>query len=38
VVQLSGFAKTSNEKAMAEQLARKVDGVVSVKNDIVVRS
>lgn len=38
VVQLSGFAKSSNEKALAEQLARKVDGVVSVKNGIVVRS
>jgi len=38
VVQLSGFAKTSSEKALAEQIARNVEGVVSVRNDIVVRS
>ncbi len=38
VVQLSGFAKTSSEKSAAENLARNVDGVKSVKNDIVVRS
>lgn len=35
VVQLSGFAKSSDERAMAERLAR---GVQSVKNDIIVRS
>jgi hyperosmotically inducible periplasmic protein len=38
VVQLSGFAKTSDEKQMAERLARGVTGVSSVRNDIVVRS
>lgn len=38
VVQLSGFAKTAAEKSMAEQLARQVAGVVSVKNGIVIRS
>ncbi len=36
-VALSGFAKNMNEKTTAEALARKVDGVRSVKNDIVVR-
>jgi osmotically-inducible protein OsmY len=36
-VQLSGFAKSSAEKGMAEQLARNTSGVKSVKNDIVVR-
>jgi hyperosmotically inducible periplasmic protein len=38
VVQLSGFAKTAEEKVKAERLARSVQGVVSVRNDIVVRS
>lgn len=38
VVQLSGFAKSGEEKAMAEKLAREVAGVVSVRNDIIVRS
>ncbi len=38
VVQLSGFAKTSSERSMAEKLARGVEGVVAVKNDIIVRS
>jgi len=36
-VQLAGFAKTDEEKAMAESLARSAKGVVAVKNDIVVR-
>ncbi|HET7526818.1 MAG TPA: BON domain-containing protein [Burkholderiaceae bacterium] len=36
-VQLSGFAKTLDEKMQAEKLARGVSGVVAVKNDIVVR-
>lgn len=36
-VQLSGFAKTSEEKNTAESIARKVNGVRSVKNDIVIR-
>jgi len=38
VVQLSGFAKSANEKAQAERLARSVKGVTSVRNDIVVRN
>jgi osmotically-inducible protein OsmY len=38
VVQLSGFAKTADERVMAERLALGVSGVRSVKNDIVVRS
>ena len=36
-VMLSGFAKSETEKHTAEGLARKVDGVKSVKNQIVVR-
>jgi osmotically-inducible protein OsmY len=37
-VQLSGFAKSLDEKVTAERLARSVSGVQDVKNDIVVRS
>ena len=37
-VMLSGFAKTQAEKAAAESIALKVDGVKSVKNEIIVRS
>ncbi|MES2360574.1 MAG: BON domain-containing protein [Pseudomonadota bacterium] len=36
-VQLSGFAKSSTEKAQAEALARGVKNVRAVRNDIVVR-
>lgn len=36
-VQLSGFAKSSDEKNTAEAIARKVSNVRSVKNDIVIR-
>jgi hyperosmotically inducible periplasmic protein len=36
-VMLSGFAKDATEKATAEQLAWKVNGVKSVKNEIVIR-
>lgn len=36
-VQLSGFAKSSDERAMAEKLARETSGVVAVRNDIAVR-
>ena len=36
-VQLSGFAKSSAEKAQAETLARNTKGVRSVKNDLAVR-
>lgn len=37
VVQLSGFAKTEQERVMAERLARDTKNVVQVKNDIIVR-
>lgn len=37
VVMLSGFAKSANEKATAESLARKVKGVKSIKNEIAIR-
>ena len=37
VVQLSGFAKSAEEKMMAETLARDTKGVASVRNDIIVR-
>jgi len=36
-VQLSGFAKTSAEKAQAEKLARTAKGVRGVKNDLMIR-
>lgn len=36
-VQLSGFAKSHEEKAMAEKIARETSGVVAVRNDIAVR-
>jgi hyperosmotically inducible periplasmic protein len=36
-VMLSGFAKSEAEKAAAESIARKVDGVRAVKNEITVR-
>ena len=36
-VQLSGFAKTSTEKAQAVKLARNTKGVRAVKNDLLVR-
>ena len=36
-VMLSGFAKNATEKTTAEALARKVNGVKSVKNEIAIR-
>ncbi|AMO24182.1 BON domain-containing protein [Ramlibacter solisilvae] len=36
-VQLSGFAKTSQERAAAEKLARDTKGVKSVQNNVTVR-
>jgi len=36
-VQLSGFAKSLDEKMAAEHIARGVSGVTDVRNDIVVR-
>jgi len=38
VVQISGFAKSAEEKRMAEKLARDTSGVTGVRNDVVVRS
>jgi osmotically-inducible protein OsmY len=37
VVQLSGFAKSADERMMAERLARDTGGVQGVRNDIIVR-
>ena len=37
-VMLSGFAKNSTEKATAESIARGVNGMKSVRNELVVRS
>ncbi len=37
VVQLSGFARSTAEKAQAEQIARNSRNVRSVRNDIIVR-
>jgi hyperosmotically inducible protein len=36
-VMLSGFAKNSTERSTAEQIARNVAGVQSVRNEISVR-
>jgi osmotically-inducible protein OsmY len=36
-VQISGFAKNAAEKAQAEAIARRVNGVVAVQNSIAVR-
>ena len=36
-VQLSGFAKSHEERLMVEKLARETSGVVAVRNDIAVR-
>jgi osmotically-inducible protein OsmY len=36
-VMLSGFAKSAAEKATAEKIARNVNGVKAVKNEIAVR-
>ena len=37
VVMLSGFAKNGTEKTTAERIARGVNGVKSVKNEIAIR-
>lgn len=37
-VMLSGFAKDALERTTAERIAREVEGVKSVKNEIVVRT
>ena len=36
IVQLSGFAKTQNERARAGEIARTVEGVTEVHNNLVV--
>ncbi len=36
-VMLSGFAKSAAEKSVAEEIARDVNGVRSVRNEIAVR-
>lgn len=36
-VQLSGFAKNAAERSTAEDIAKKVNGVKSVRNSVVVR-
>jgi hyperosmotically inducible periplasmic protein len=36
-VQLTGFVDNNDQKARAEQAAKKVDGVKSVKNDIRIK-
>lgn len=36
-VMLSGFAKSSSERSVAESLAWKVNGVKAVKNEVAVR-
>jgi osmotically-inducible protein OsmY len=36
-VMLSGFAKNANERAMAETLTWKVNGVKAVRNELAVR-
>jgi hyperosmotically inducible protein len=37
MVMLSGFAKSDSEKAAADRIARDVNGVKSVKNEIAVQ-
>jgi len=37
VVQLSGFVPSDKDRTQAEQIAWSVDGVRSVKNDIIVQ-
>lgn len=36
-VQLSGFAKSAEERARAESLARSTAGVAQVRNNIIIR-
>jgi hyperosmotically inducible protein len=37
MVQLSGFAKSAEERSKAEVLAKNTSGVTGVRNDIIVR-
>jgi len=36
-VMLSGFARSNDERVVAEAVTRKVEGVVAVKNEIAIR-
>ena len=38
VVQLSGFAKSADERMAAERLARGTTGVQAVRNDIIIKN
>lgn len=38
VVQLSGFAKSAQEKNVAEAIAREINGVKGVQNSIAIRT
>ena len=37
-VQLSGYVNDANQRTKAEQIARNVDGVKSVSNDLIVKA
>lgn len=37
-VQLSGYVDNANQRKRAEQIARKVEGVKSVSNDLIVKA
>lgn len=37
-VQLSGYVNSPDERSKAEQIARKVEGVKTVSNDLIVKS
>lgn len=37
-VQLSGYVDNANQRMRAEQIARKVEGVQSVSNDLIVKA
>jgi hyperosmotically inducible protein len=37
IVQLSGFVSSEKEKIRAEQIARAVEGIKDVKNDLIIK-
>lgn len=37
-VQLSGYVDNANQRTKAEQIARKIEGVKSVSNDLIVKA
>lgn len=37
-VQLSGYVESSNQRSKAEQIAKNVDGVKAVSNDLIVKA